>query len=120
MSHKLLHHLKHERRRIGLHHTDIAYVLGIRPSTGISRYEEGEHLPMPSTALVYELIFGKPVSELFAGLLEALQRDFMRRALSRLKFLEKFEESAYLLLRKQVFSDASSMQRVRTPSFCGA
>jgi transcriptional regulator with XRE-family HTH domain len=64
---KLPHYLKAERKRSSLTQTDVAALFGIESASKISRYERGTRLPTLKTALAYEVIFGRPVADLFSG-----------------------------------------------------
>jgi transcriptional regulator with XRE-family HTH domain len=66
MARKLIHYLRNERRSAGYTQADIAALLGVPWKTRIARYERGA-VPPIDLALAYEVIFGKPASELLAG-----------------------------------------------------
>jgi transcriptional regulator with XRE-family HTH domain len=58
----------------------MAYLLGARDGTKISRYERFARTPSLETALAYEAILGTPVKELFAGAYARAERTALRRA----------------------------------------
>jgi transcriptional regulator with XRE-family HTH domain len=64
---KLPHYLRSERKRASLTQTDVAALFGNESASKISRYERGTRLPTLKTALAYEVIFGRPVADLFSG-----------------------------------------------------
>jgi transcriptional regulator with XRE-family HTH domain len=80
MAFKLPHYLRQARRRKALTQTDIARLLGIRSHAQISRYELRRRLPPLETALAYEAILGRPVSELFAGKYAAIRKGIAARS----------------------------------------
>jgi len=54
--------------------------IGESKSSRISRYESCSREPTLAAALAYEVIYGKPVRELFAGLYEQVEQDVAKRA----------------------------------------
>lgn len=63
----LQNYLRTHRRRNNLSQRDIAYLFGIANRTSVARYEGGSYTPSLTAALGYELLFGVPAGELFAG-----------------------------------------------------
>jgi len=59
---------------------DVAFLLGHRKSSQVSRYENSEHLPNLEAALAYEVIFKSPLSEIFGGLYQDIERGVSERA----------------------------------------
>jgi len=57
----------------------VAFLLGWKSGEQFSRYEKRHRLPPLQTALACEVIFGIPVSELFAGVSESVKRDIAER-----------------------------------------
>ncbi len=64
MSHN---HLRRYRKRRALTQEEIAFLLGARCGTKVSRFERSVRPPSLQTALAYQAIFGVPVHELFPG-----------------------------------------------------
>jgi len=58
----------------------VAFLLGCRSGTKVSRYERFARVPTLRTALAYEAIFHKPLRELFAGLYQEIEKETERRA----------------------------------------
>ena len=79
MSHKLIHYLRSERRRDGFTQADIAALLGVPWKSRIAWYERG-NLPPVETALAYQAIFGKAVSDLLGGAYDKISLAVRRRA----------------------------------------
>jgi transcriptional regulator with XRE-family HTH domain len=77
---KLPHYLRSERRRAGLSQKDLAILMGLRTVSQISRYEQQHRCPPLRVALTYEVIFGKPVSQIFAGVLVGIENTIRSRA----------------------------------------
>src|SRR5216683_5217015 len=81
---KLENYLRSCRRRAGLTQREVAFLIGCRDGAQISRYEKRRRLPPLETALAWEVVFGVPVSELFAGMRETIGND-VSLGLKRLK-----------------------------------
>jgi transcriptional regulator with XRE-family HTH domain len=80
MASKLPNYLRSYRKQWGLTQTDVAYLLGSKSPGKVSEYESFDRLPNLKTALLYEAIFGAPVSRLFAGVYQQVEKDAARRA----------------------------------------
>lgn len=68
------------RKRTGFSQNEIAFLLGIRSGTTVSKHETGARKPFLRAALSYEIILGEPASELFAGWYLELGLGIRRRA----------------------------------------
>ncbi len=78
-SHQLENYLKTYRRKSGLTQREVAFLLGWKNGAQLSRYEKHHTLPPLRTALAYEAIFKIPVTELFAGIRNSVDRDIATR-----------------------------------------
>jgi len=79
----LSNYLRPHRKRLTLSQEEVAFMLGgIGESKGskVSRDESFDREPSLRAALAYEVIYGKPVRELFAGLFERVEQDVAKRA----------------------------------------
>lgn len=79
----LPNYLRTNRKRLKLSQAEVAFMLGgIGESKGskVSRDESFDREPGLRAALAYEMIYGKPIRELFAGLHEEMKRDVAARA----------------------------------------
>src|SRR6266852_154317 len=79
--HRLENYLRSYRKQSGLTQDEVGFLLGRRNGAQVSRYEKRHRLPPLETALACEAIFGVPVSELFAGVRQAVGRDILKRRL---------------------------------------
>ena len=75
MASKLPNYLKSYRKKWGLTQTEMAQLLGGNSPGKVSLYEKFERLPTLQTALLYEAIFGVPVSQLFAGIYQQAEKE---------------------------------------------
>ena len=65
---------------MALFQDDMAFLLGNVDGKKVSRYEMLLHLPNLETALAYEAIYKRPVSELFPSLYDQVERKVAERA----------------------------------------
>lgn len=72
-------YLKMYRLRSGLSLRDVGKLLGFADHSEVSRHERSVRLPPLATAIGYELIFRKPVSALFVGMHDSIQRNVEER-----------------------------------------
>src|SRR5882724_5813154 len=80
MSHKLENYLRTYRKRSGLSQDEVAYLLGCQSGTKVSRYERSGRKPSIETLFAYELVFGAPSRELFAGVYQKVEKKILNRA----------------------------------------
>src|ERR1700681_2107330 len=86
-SQPLPNYLRAHRKRLGLSQDDLAYLLGCRSGTKVSRYERFRRQPNLTTVFGCEIIVGIPARKLFAGLYVTAERDVVRRAEALLRQL---------------------------------
>ena len=90
---KLKNYLRMCRKRIGLSQEEVAYLLGSDNSaTQVLNYEKSQHLPCLKTLLAFEAIFGVPANELFAGVLQQVEKEIKPRVQLLVQKLEKEEQ----------------------------
>jgi transcriptional regulator with XRE-family HTH domain len=77
---RLDNYLRTHRRRFRFSQDEVAFLLGTKSGTKVSRYEHGTREPSLETALAYEILFGRPLKELFAGKVERIERTLAKRA----------------------------------------
>ena len=80
MSHKLENYLRTYRKRSGLSQDEVAYLLGCQNGTKVSRYERFSRKPSLETLFAYEVVFGAPARELFAGVYQKVEKKMLSRA----------------------------------------
>src|SRR5947209_3210741 len=77
---QLSNYLRLNRKRLVLSQGEVAFLLGRESSAEVSRYENFERIPSLETALAYEVIFGRPLSEIFGGLYQKAEQEVAKRA----------------------------------------
>jgi transcriptional regulator with XRE-family HTH domain len=80
MSHKLENYLRTYRKRSGLSQDEVAFLLGCQNGTKVSRYEQFARKPRLETLFGYEMVFGAPARELFAGAYQKVEKRISNRA----------------------------------------
>lgn len=85
---KLPNYLRLHRKRLGFSEKEIAFLLGLRCSSQVSRYEHFRRVPNLMTALAFHAIFRTASPELFGGKFETVEREIVKRAK---RLLKKFE-----------------------------
>ncbi len=58
----------------------MAFLLGTMTGAKVSRYENFVRIPSLETAMALEAIFQRPISDLFAGQYEQIEKQVMERA----------------------------------------
>jgi transcriptional regulator with XRE-family HTH domain len=80
MSYKLQNYLRTYRKRSGLSQDEVAFLLGCRGGTKVSRYERSARKPNLETLFAYEVMFGASARELFAGMYQKVEKRISNRA----------------------------------------
>jgi transcriptional regulator with XRE-family HTH domain len=79
----LSNYLRIHRKRLSLSQEEVAFLLGARgldKGIKVCRDENFVREPSLQAALAYEVIYGKPIRELFAGLYAQVEREVVERA----------------------------------------
>lgn len=79
-SKRLPNYLRRYRKKIGLKLKELAPLVGLRHNHSAARHERFKRLPPLRVALAYEIVFGIPVAEIFAGLYDEVERDVLAEA----------------------------------------
>ena len=80
MAQRLKTYLRPFRRRWGLTQRELAFLIGIKNGTVISRIEGLKQAPRLSWAVACAVLFDKRALELFPGLFAEVHEDVLRRA----------------------------------------
>jgi transcriptional regulator with XRE-family HTH domain len=68
--HNLPNYIRAARKRANLSQRDLAFLMGYKTDSQVSRCERVAQTPTLRTALLFAFIFDVPLQELFAGLIE--------------------------------------------------
>ena len=77
------------RKRTGLTHEEVAFLCGAMYGTSVARHERASRLPMLKTALMYELILGASVRQLYDGVYHVAREAVRARASGLLASLQR-------------------------------
>jgi hypothetical protein len=77
---QLPNHLLSNRKRFAFSQGEVAFLLGAQNGAKVCRYEQFVRQPNLETALAYEVIFKRSVSELFPGLYQKAEKEVATRA----------------------------------------
>jgi transcriptional regulator with XRE-family HTH domain len=80
MAPKIKSYLRTYRKRLGLTQDEIAFLLGCRSGTKISRFEHLARHPNLETALACQVVFGVPAHEIFPGMFAEVEKVVTERA----------------------------------------
>lgn len=80
MHHRHHSYLRPHRRRWGLTQQELAFLIGIKSRTAISRIEGSKRRPSLNAVFICMLIFNMPALELFPGLMSELRTSILSRA----------------------------------------
>jgi transcriptional regulator with XRE-family HTH domain len=76
----LSNYLRTNRKRLGLSQVEVAFLLGTQTGAQVCRHEQFAREPSLETALALEVIYQKPVRDLFAGLYAKVEQEVGERA----------------------------------------
>ena len=79
MPQKLQNYLRTYRKRSSLSQDEVAFLLGCQSGTKVSRYEHSQRKPTLETLFAYEVMFGAPARELFAGVYQMVEKWILNR-----------------------------------------
>lgn len=71
---RIENYLHAHRKKAGLSQLEIGILLGYADEGAVSRHEQSKTLPPLLSALGYEIVFNKPIAELFPGIRESIQK----------------------------------------------
>jgi len=90
----LVNYLRAQRKRTGLSQEELASLLGYASKDAISQHELFKSVPPLIMAFGYEVIFQAPMSELFAGLRDAVELSVQKELLEfERKLLKEVQKS---------------------------
>jgi DNA-binding XRE family transcriptional regulator len=85
----LQNYLRTYRRRSFLSQDEVAFLLGVRTGTRVTRHEGAHRTPKMETALGYEVLFGVPLRELFASEARKVETIIRQRLPELIRLVEK-------------------------------
>lgn len=70
----LENYLHAHRKKAGLSQHEVGILLGYADEGAVSRHEQSKTLPPLLSAIGYEIVFKKPIAELFPGIREIVEK----------------------------------------------
>jgi transcriptional regulator with XRE-family HTH domain len=80
MDKRLRCYLRPQRRRWGFSQKELAFIIGAKSGTVVSRLEHGTRRPNLTAAFALHIVFGATASELFPALFAEVERGVLARA----------------------------------------
>jgi len=77
---QLSNYVRSNRKRLALSQGEVAFLLGKESGADVSRHENRQRLPGLEIALAYEVVFGRPLSEIFGGIYQKAEGEVAKRA----------------------------------------
>ena len=108
MAKRLHNYLLTHRKRFGLTQAEVAFLMGCRHKTKVSDYEQRARRPVLETALAYEVVFGTPVRELFAGMFDEVEVVTHRRARALARKLSAVTQTPHIVRKLELLSRITS------------
>jgi transcriptional regulator with XRE-family HTH domain len=87
-------YLRTHRRLWGLKEKELAYLLGYKSASQVSRLEKSKRTPKLRAAIACQVIFGIPPATLFPNLYEKVEKDTMTRIYQLYQGIEHGSTSA--------------------------
>lgn len=111
---QLRNYLLSNRKRLGLSQADVAYLLNAKSGEKICRHERFLRAPSLATALAYEAIYKRTVSELFSGLYRQIEHTVASRAALLAEKWNGCERNQKSIQKRRILAGLASM-RTGTP-----
>ena len=107
-THKLQNYLRTHRKRAGLSQDEVAFLLGCQSGTKVSRHERFGRNPSLETTFAYEVVFGTPARELFAGIFQKVELRTLRRAQLLVERLSQTKEDRRSVQKLEILKRITS------------
>ena len=108
---QLPNYLRAHRKRLTLSQEEVAFLLGTQSGAKTCRYERFVRVPSLETALAYEVIFQKPVRELFGGLYHKVEQEVADRARALGEKNNRRKPDRHTRSKREVFTKIANQSR---------
>ena len=105
----LPNHLRANRKRSALSQNEVAFLLGNENGAQVCRYEQFDRVPSLETALAFEAMFKRSVSELFPGLYQKIEQEVAVRAKTLAEKTGRGKANQRIARKRKVLSDLTSL-----------
>jgi transcriptional regulator with XRE-family HTH domain len=105
----LPNYLRPNRKTLALSQGEVAFLLGAQNGDQVCRYEQFDRVPTLETALAFEAMFKKTVSELFPGLYQRIEQEVAARAKALLERTGPRKPNRRAARRREALADLASL-----------
>jgi transcriptional regulator with XRE-family HTH domain len=105
----LPNHLRANRKSSALSQDEVAFLLGNQNGAQVCRYEQFDRVPSLETALAFEAMFKRSVSELFPGLYQRIEKEVAVRAKALAEKTGRGKSNQRIARKRKVLSDLASL-----------
>jgi transcriptional regulator with XRE-family HTH domain len=106
----LPNHLRANRKSSALSQDEVAFLLGNQNGAQVCRYEQFDRVPSLETALAFEAMFKRSVSELFPGLYQKIEQEVATRAKALVEKTGRGKANQRIARKREVLSDLASLR----------
>jgi transcriptional regulator with XRE-family HTH domain len=106
---QLPNYLRANRKRLALSQDEVAFLLGTQNGAKVCRYERFVREPSLETALAYEAIFKRSVSELFPGLYQKAEKEVAVRAKALVERAARGKSNQRTARKRAALADLASV-----------
>jgi transcriptional regulator with XRE-family HTH domain len=106
---QLPNYLQSNRKRLALSQGEVAFLLGSQKAAKVCRYERFVRVPSLETALAYEVIFKRAVSELFPGLYQQAEREIAARAKALVEQMGRGKSNQRAARKREALADLAAL-----------
>lgn len=108
---KLTNYLRTCRKRGHLSQDEVAFLLGGKSGSKVSRYERFTREPSLQTAMAFEVIYGVLVRELFAGVFQRVESRTVKRARLLARRLGKTDSNRLAVIKLKILQQFIETQK---------
>ena|ERR1017187_7391441 len=108
-SHLLPNHLRANRKRVAISQDEVAFLLGNQNGAQVCRYEQFDRVPSLETALAFEAVFKRSVSELFPGLYQKIEQEVSARAKALVEKTGRGKANQRAARKREVLTDLAAL-----------
>ena len=105
----LTNHLRANRKRLALSQNEVAFLLGTEKGSKVCRYEQFIRTPNFETALAYEVICKRAMSELFPGLYQKAETKVAARAKALVEAMGSGKSGQRAARKREVLADLAAL-----------
>ena len=111
---QLPNYLRSNRKRLALVQDEVAFLLGTQSGSKVSRHERFVREPSLAMALAYEVIYQRPVSQLFGGLYQTIEKEVVARANTLKRRIDRGKPNPQAVHKRQILLNIASGPSVKS------